>query len=351
MSKSPLENVLCSYRYDPMDKSIELTPAHQAGRQRFYCNNRLSSEIQGASKRSIFQHDSQILAQQHHRDDKIGIALLATDRQRSVLNALDASQPNPLAYTAYGHCPSEDGSRSLIGFTGEAPDQVTGHYHLGNGYRQYNPVVMRFNSPDSWSPFGKGGLNAYAYCGADPINRSDPSGHIPLSNIAAIIAGIGAVTTVVGYFTEPEVKLIGVGIMAAGAALMSLTTLTTPLLANRPNQLPLLVRQDSSRSGTNSPLLSKKLPSATTPSAPNTSTKHSRNTSKDQTGRISFNENVNSSTQSPAPLQTAPPTIGRSNSNYTNNLPTPSDRRQITQHPSFERDTGFFNQKRNAIRA
>ena len=28
------------------------------------------------------------------------------------------------------------------------------------------------------SPFGEGGLNPYAYCQGDPINRSDPTGHI-----------------------------------------------------------------------------------------------------------------------------------------------------------------------------
>jgi uncharacterized protein RhaS with RHS repeats len=36
---------------------------------------------------------------------------------------------------------------------------------------------MRFNSPDSWSPFGEGGLNAYTYCLGDPVNAIDPSGH------------------------------------------------------------------------------------------------------------------------------------------------------------------------------
>jgi RHS repeat-associated protein len=66
-----------------------------------------------------------------------------------------------------------------MGFNGERPDLVTGHYLLGNGYRAFNPVLMRFNSPDSWSPFGKGGLNSYAYCGGDAVNRSDKSGHAP----------------------------------------------------------------------------------------------------------------------------------------------------------------------------
>jgi hypothetical protein len=35
---------------------------------------------------------------------------------------------------------------------------------------------MRFNSPDSWSPFGQGGINAYAYCEGEPTNRVDPNG-------------------------------------------------------------------------------------------------------------------------------------------------------------------------------
>ena len=103
--------------------------------------------------------------------------LLATDHQRSVINALDENRPHPIAYTPYGHRPADIGLLSLLGFNGERPDPLTGHYHLGNGYRQFNPGLMRVNSPDSWSPFGEGGLNAYAYCGGDPRNRVDPTGH------------------------------------------------------------------------------------------------------------------------------------------------------------------------------
>ncbi|WP_223416483.1 MULTISPECIES: RHS repeat-associated core domain-containing protein [unclassified Pseudomonas] len=342
MSKSPLENVLCSYRYDPMDKSIELTPAHQAGRQRFYCNNRLSSEIQGSSKRSIFQHDSQILAQQHHRDGKIGIALLATDRQRSVLNALDASQPNPLAYTAYGHCPSEDGSRSLIGFTGEAPDQVTGHYHLGNGYRQYNPVVMRFNSPDSWSPFGKGGLNAYAYCGADPINRSDPSGHSPLFFIGLGLAAAGTITTLVAALTKEKVlRAVGLALFGIGSAIVGFDRFRSPQIANRAstssssNPLP-----NTTNSPQPSTIPMKGSPPASTPNSPGAASRQLRSTSENQTGRNALNENVNSGGQSPgtSPLPTNS-SSGQSNTNYMEK-----------RTPSFERGSALILQKRATIR-
>jgi RHS repeat-associated protein len=53
------------------------------------------------------------------------------------------------------------------------------HYPLGNGYRLYDPVIMRFNKPDNMSPFGAGGLNAYVYCKGDPANYEDSTGHMP----------------------------------------------------------------------------------------------------------------------------------------------------------------------------
>lgn len=77
-------------------------------------------------------------------------------------------------------------------FGAQRLDPVTRHYHLGNGYRMYNPQIMRFHACDTMSPFGEGGLNSYAYCAGDPVNRSDPSGHSVL--IDRLIAGIiGAV--------------------------------------------------------------------------------------------------------------------------------------------------------------
>ena len=69
---------------------------------------------------------------------------------------------------------------SVLGFNGERIDPVLGGYHLGNGYRLYSPSLRRFTSPDSMSPFGQGGINPYAYCEGDPINNTDPTGHMPL---------------------------------------------------------------------------------------------------------------------------------------------------------------------------
>lgn len=65
---------------------------------------------------------------------------------------------------------------SELGFAGQRLDKVSGCYPLGNGYRFYSPLLTRFIQADALSPFSNGGMNAYAYCQNDPINRHDPSG-------------------------------------------------------------------------------------------------------------------------------------------------------------------------------
>ncbi|MEW5250792.1 RHS repeat-associated core domain-containing protein [Microbulbifer sp. 2201CG32-9] len=89
-------------------------------------------------------------------------------------------------------------STNSMGFNGHRQDPVSGLYHLGNGYRVYNPGLIRFHAADSMSPFGRGGINSYAYALGDPINLRDPSGHFALFSllIGAIIgAVIGAVVS------------------------------------------------------------------------------------------------------------------------------------------------------------
>ncbi|MFV3290033.1 RHS repeat-associated core domain-containing protein [Pseudomonas sp. NY11955] len=78
-------------------------------------------------------------------------------------------------YTAYGYADWPSNS-TVLGFNGERLAVELASYLLGNGYRTFSPVLMRFRSPDSFSPFGEGGFNSYAYCSNDPINRCDPSG-------------------------------------------------------------------------------------------------------------------------------------------------------------------------------
>lgn len=104
-------------------------------------------------------------------------------------------------------------SNTLAAFNGERIYPVSGYYHLGNGYRAYSPVLMRFHCPDSWSPFGDGGISPYTYCAGDPVNESDPSGH--LSWQAWVGIGMGIMGFGLAIFTGGESIAAAGGIMAA----------------------------------------------------------------------------------------------------------------------------------------
>jgi RHS repeat-associated protein len=98
--------------------------------------------------------------------------------QKSVLAELYRSGPKHFAYSPYGLQSGLGRVETHLGFNGQFKEGATGWYHLGNGHRVYNPVLMRFHSPDRLSPFGKGGINQYAYCGGSPVSRVDPSGEV-----------------------------------------------------------------------------------------------------------------------------------------------------------------------------
>ena len=171
------------YRYDPMDRLINCLSDTQALGLRFYCANKLATEIQGVLSYSLFQYDKNVLAQHRQQAPQQENTLLATDPQGSVIQAIKNTQHDAFIYNLYGHQADRGGLASLLGFNGERREPLTGHYLLGNGLRAFNPVLMRFNSPDPMSPFEDGGINAYAYCKNDPINWNDPSGNIPVKTL------------------------------------------------------------------------------------------------------------------------------------------------------------------------
>nr|HDS0964537.1 RHS repeat-associated core domain-containing protein [Pseudomonas putida]HDS0967503.1 RHS repeat-associated core domain-containing protein [Pseudomonas putida]HDS0990607.1 RHS repeat-associated core domain-containing protein [Pseudomonas putida]HDS0993932.1 RHS repeat-associated core domain-containing protein [Pseudomonas putida] len=168
---------------DPVEEqSVALDGKRKAGTlQKFYCNNRLATEVQGALKFSIVQGEHQLLAQGRYESDVLIAALLANDQQQSVLNVAGRGALLQCSkYSAYGFSIAGGKLQSLLGFNGERPDPTTQHYFLGNGYRAFNPMLMRFNSLDGLSPFNAGGLNSYAYCLGDPINLRDPGGRFAI---------------------------------------------------------------------------------------------------------------------------------------------------------------------------
>ncbi|PHM55298.1 putative Insecticidal toxin protein [Xenorhabdus sp. KK7.4] len=161
-----------------------------------------------------------------------GVHLLGTDGPGSVLLSRHNDRTSRFRYTPYGQQAVADSDPALPGYNGERQDPAGGGYHLGNGYRTYNPVLMRFTAPDSLSPFGAGGLNPYAYCLGDPINRTDPSGHISVGSILGIALGLfgmaaelaAAIPTGGASLTLSGAILAGVGFLGAATGLASAVT-------------------------------------------------------------------------------------------------------------------------------
>lgn len=180
-----------TYDYDPLDRLTGVHAGQKNHEQFFYDRERLITEKEGAVSRSLMHVQNQLLAQAYVDDQSRKTTLLSTNRQCSVLHSISRSNIITQAFTPFGHHHIQEGLTGLPGFNGERPDPLTGHYHLGKGHRAYNPHLMRFNSPDQLSPFGAGGLNAYAYCAGDPVNRSDPSGRASINDI--LIAGLGVI--------------------------------------------------------------------------------------------------------------------------------------------------------------
>ncbi|MFV2946292.1 MULTISPECIES: RHS repeat-associated core domain-containing protein [Pseudomonas] len=122
------------------------------------------------------------------------------------------------------------------GFNGEYVEPQ-GVQLLGS-YRAYNPALMRFHNPDSLSPFGKGGLNAYAYCLGDPVNHGDPTGHLALwawvkshpFRMAAASFATGLVTVTVSEMVPNEGAKEGLRWTSAVLLATALAFVVTPLV-------------------------------------------------------------------------------------------------------------------------
>ncbi|AXP04714.1 sugar-binding protein [Pseudomonas fluorescens] len=162
------------YGYDGGDQ-LSASGSDSDREQQFYRNGTPVNSVGAAQSRTYVSADGVTLAERQEGASPKSL-LLASDYSGSVLREVDGGEVSAIAYTAHGYRDATQPVASRPGYNGEVRDE-TGWYLLGNGYRAFNPVLMRFHSPDSWSPFGDGGLNAYTYCQGDPIGFTDPTGH------------------------------------------------------------------------------------------------------------------------------------------------------------------------------
>ncbi|MDU9401376.1 RHS repeat-associated core domain-containing protein [Pseudomonas sp. zfem004] len=142
----------------------------------FHQGRALKTVKKGLRTITLLGTPEQPLAEHEPASQAVAQKLLASDQQGSVVNVHASVVLPPTSYAAYGYCTPQYQPHSTLAYNGERVD-VFGWYLLGS-YRILNTAIMRFHSPDSFSPFGAGGINAYAYCGNNPVLNTDPTGHV-----------------------------------------------------------------------------------------------------------------------------------------------------------------------------
>ena len=207
------------YAYDALNRLVSQTVSSTDTRQLYYRGEERVNEVLTQQQREIrlIKTGHTCLGVSHGSS----LTLTAGDQHDSLQWSREAGQEKGQqhSWTPYGSGTVTDG---LPGFNGERADPVSDTYHLGNGYRAYSPALMRFTCPDSLSPFGAGGTNPYAYCAGDPVNNTDPSGHLSWQGILGIV--IGALGLAFSVFT------VGASIAAADGVMAALGTASTTSL-------------------------------------------------------------------------------------------------------------------------
>jgi len=148
-----------------------------SARHFFYNAGKLQAILMQGDHRFYLRSDGVLLCELHR---SVVVRLPIIDSHGSVLRSHSGQEGQAFAYTCHGYDRVDNKRHSPLGFNGERKETWASSYSLGNGYRLYNPQLMRFNSPDSLSPFADGGMNAYGYCAGDPVNQIDPDGHMPV---------------------------------------------------------------------------------------------------------------------------------------------------------------------------
>ena len=175
------DNFYITYLYDG-NTMIGMQYATATQSQRYYYHRNMQGDVVG-----IYDTDGNMKVRYAY--DAWGNCTIVTDDTTD----MNLAKNNPIRYRGYYY------------------DQNTGLYYLNARY--YSPELRRFISPDDTAYLDSenvDGLNLYAYCNNDPVNRIDPSGHAWYSTVWDWI------NTIVG-FLNPFSTLTALGALAYAA--------------------------------------------------------------------------------------------------------------------------------------
>ena len=156
----------------------------------------------------------------------------ATNLQGDVTAILNASGSPVVSYTydawgkpltVTGSLATTLGTHNPLRYRGYVYDTETELYYLQSRY--YNPDTGRFLNADAFTSTGQGftGNNMFAYCGNNPVNRSDPTGeawwHWAIGAAIVAACAIATVVTAGGFAAAAgAVAMVGNGIAASTTA-------------------------------------------------------------------------------------------------------------------------------------
>lgn len=155
MDVSVNDLVSAKYGYNASNQLVKQETHDNGTYYLYYRDDELVHEINTSKKQNtrLIKSDHECCAVV----DDNQLVFMAAGHNESVCWSRHSKMEEGDTHTFLPYGDSEIKENTYVAFNGERKDPLTGVYHLGNGYRAYNPTIMRFNCPDSLSPFGEGG--------------------------------------------------------------------------------------------------------------------------------------------------------------------------------------------------
>ena len=217
-----------SFSYNDAGLRTEKT-VNGSTRRYIWNSSQLMADV-GASDAFYFHYSSggELIGYTYKTADAETECILVKNQQGDVERVISADGTILAAYTydAWGNVLTSEGSLAAanpIRYRGYYFDAETGLYYLQSRY--YDPEIGRWINADNQLSTGSDltGLNLFAYCGNDPINRIDPIGeawwHWALGAAVVAACAVATVVTCGGFAAAATaVCMVGNGVVAATTA-------------------------------------------------------------------------------------------------------------------------------------